>query len=171
MKIPSSSYLHRSAGAFLVGALLLALSGCDDHFVGGGAEPEKKFEGIRVTFEDGRQGGTFGDASDDWQPIPQAGAMIAPAAPNPIIISSDTVEEQMHTAIAFDLAQRESLRLWVESSPGALDMEIFDGAMEPGRHELLVDFMGKNAGIYRVYMSIRREGGDFTTYGDIMVKQ
>jgi|GEM_PF-2813198 len=169
MKSLSSPHLHRFAGALLVGTMLLSLSGCDDDFVGG-TEPEKKFEGIRVTFEDGRQGGSIGDASDDWRSIPQVGLTVIPAAPNPVTIASDELGVPTRTSIEFRLAQAESLRLWVESSPGVPDMELLVGTMEAGNHVLEADFTGKQPGIYRVYLSIRREGADYTTYGDLMLR-
>jgi hypothetical protein len=153
----------RAAG--FLGALLLSLllgvgsAGCRDEFVA--VSPQPPFEGIQITFEDGRMGGTIGDPSDDWLPLTDVGARLSGAYPNPVIDK---------TSIDLSLAGRDSIRLWMESSPGVFDREFVAARLEAGVHVFDLDLTDHSPGIYRLYMTVYREGAH-TTYGDIMVKR
>ncbi len=153
----------RSIATSLLGLLLMAVTGCKEQSDGVGVEPEEKFEGILVTYENGVGGGTIGDASDDWRPIPELQVSFGAAYPNPA---------SSRTEILYSLAEASHVRIWLESAPGVLDTVLIEGVYEAGKYRTKVDVAGKSPGIYRAYMSARRDrinAPTYTSYGDIMV--
>lgn len=158
MKKMISLPVSGSITAIFLALLTLSSSGCKEKTVE--PEEENKFEGIQIVYENGQSGGTIGDASDDWQPMTETGAHLRGAIPNP----ANSI-----TRIAFKLAQQDSVRIWMESSPGKLAMEIFRGVLASGSHLIEVDVQGRDEGIYRVYMTVYRGQTSHTSYGDLMI--
>jgi len=158
---------YRSIATALLGLLLMSFTSCEEE---GNVveppkpEPEKKFEGILVTYENGVSGGMIGDASDDWLPIPELQVSFGAAYPNPA--ASETM-------IRYTLSEVSHVKVWLESAPGVLDTVLLEGLFEAGNHMMKVDVAGKEPGIYRAYMSVHRDrfgATAYTSYGDIMVK-
>ena len=143
-------------GALLILAFVALLAGCKEDV----ADPAPAFTGVRRTFENGTMGGTIGgDASDDWLPIPGVGVSLSPAYPNPTTGA---------VSVDLGLAQEDSIRLWMESAPGAFDTELLAARLTPGTHVFQFDLRGHAPRIYRLHLTVYRDGSH-GTYGDIMV--
>lgn len=157
--IPAS--ITGSTKAALLGLFLLC--GC-----GQSVAPVDKFEGIQIVFENGVFGGTIGDASDDWQPIEEVGAHLRAVFPNPTQSSATYYTD---TRVVFSLSQEESIRIWIESAPGRIAKEVYQGMKAKGSHTMDLNVHGWKTGIYRIYMTVYRDGKSYHSYGDLMISE
>jgi hypothetical protein len=122
-------------------------------------EPQPQpFSGILRTFENGATAGPLEDGAGDWQPIAELNARIAPAAPNPF---------DSKTTITFELSAEDSLRVWSESAPGAFEAEYFRGRLAAGWNAVELSMANRPSNIYRIYLTVYRDGKSYTTYGDV----
>lgn len=127
-----------------------------------GSYPSNRFRGFINTsvFPD-----TLEDAPDDgdWKNIPEIGMTIKPAYPNPdanyafieiSITQPDTV------FVSFNITRNGRAWPYEELYP-------FDKA---GTYQLRIPLSFFPNGLYRVYITINRNGKSYQTYGDIRVK-
>jgi hypothetical protein len=165
MKTFTPTLIYGSTLAICAALLLSASAGCsntaNNPVVPPPVDSTERFTGIQQTFEDGRLGGTIGDASDDWRSLAAIGFTTSAAFPNPA---------QAQVTYSFRISQPEEVRTWLEAAPGVLAFEITNRRFEAGDHDIQFQVGSLTPGIYRLYTSVTRDGVVHKTYGDIMVQ-